>query len=293
MKKVFKFCSLAISAVFLISNAALADGPGLPAADISVGIPINISVGEIKTLSAITKNVSDDVAHAIVFSSPGTTTWTVADQYVDITYNCNLALWGIRIISDNKAAYPGMYGKPIGTGPNSTYDGSPEQVATSDDACSYSGLIDLATKTNPDNRATLAWQVFSSKTDNPTPTINDNSLKGLTATGTTTNAYNWNAPWAAMVDIGNTTGGTPQASYLVDLRVDPDSDTDTVGYMYVVQGGASGSGLNFHPAQGSDPTNPLPRTADGKAAVFLAARFAGISAGSYGTQMYVQLVRAE
>ena len=288
MNRLGKVFCLVLSAVFMFSGIVVAD-PGTY--DVSVPVPINVNIGAIETMSVISRNISDDVAAAVVFTNPGTTTWTISDQYLDIVYACNHALWGIRMVSDNKTLYAGMYGLPLSEGPNGVYDGSPEDPASpnSDDACSYGGLIDDATKTNPENRAILAWQIFADKSEGPDALVDD-SLKGLTAASVPTDAYNWNSPWAAVVDVGNTTGGFPQANFLVDITVDPDGDTDTISYMYMVQGGAGGNGLSFHPAFGPDPTLPDAKPGDGQVAAFLGARFADLSAGDYGTETYVQLI---
>lgn len=287
MSKLFKVIALCTACVFLLSSTPYAD-------TISVPIPIGATIAATHSLAVQVLNYADDMlAASVSFPSPGATTWTVSDQYLRVIYSSNYPLWAIRIVTDNVTAYAGMYGKPIDPGRNGVYNGSPEAVPGSDDECSYGGLIDDATKTNPDNRAALAWQIFASKV--APNTLNDDALRGRTAAGAPTDAYNWNSPWAYVVDISNTRedtrpGAVPPYLRPIFIGVDEDGDTNTIEYSHFILGGGATSGLSFHPALGADPTNPDPKPGDGDVVAYLGARFGGLSGGVYGANLKVELI---
>lgn len=311
MNKFLKAITFFVIAGFVMSGVGYTE-----VRDFAV-IPIGpIDIAEIADLTVNIRNrTGDAIAGSVIFPAPGTTTWTIADQYVQVVYNCNLSLYAIRIVSDNNNAaspYFGLAAKPLVWGPDADWD-------TLDDGVSYGGLINAATMTNPDNRAILAWQVFQSKV---VPTaLTDESLYGKDpATGIPSSTLdNWNADWATVVDRSNRwpvsaaeadsdgPGGLTEtlagaAAPLARIGVNQDNNYNTVTYSSIVQGGAGGSGLNYHPAgyvggvlqpkpgeSGGDGINP----ADG-VVVYLGARFGGISAGSYGiNDLRVELIYNE
>jgi hypothetical protein len=269
MGKVFKFLVVLVSVGFICSGLAYA----VETIDVTRTITVGATVGEVKTLNVTANNVSDDLAAAgVQFDLAAVTPanpWTVAKQYLKIQYNCNLANWAIRILSDNKTAYAGMAGKPTAPGVDGVY-------GTADDILSYAGLIDSATKANPENRASLAWQVYANKPAPYVASLVDNDLKGLTAAGAPTDAYNWNSKWAYVADKSDT-------GYAAGVN-------NNTGYFMIGVGGPTGLGLSFHPATGANPTQPTGVNGDGDIVVPLAARFGGLGAGTYGTNLMVQLV---
>jgi hypothetical protein len=250
MSKLVKLVALCVSAMFIASSTLYAE-----VIDVSVPITIGATIGATATMTVTPRNISDNaIAAGLAFSSPGVAQWTVSDQYLNVVYNCNLPLWAIRIVTDNVSANPGMPGKPTAPGVDGVY-------GTPDDILSYGGLVDALTISNPDNRAPLAWQAYP----------------GTSATGVLTDATvggAWNSNWSYIADISNT-------GY--DADVDGDSNVATYAYSTVVQGGASSNGLNFHPDDGV-------RTGDGDIAVYVGARFQGLSAGAYSAALRVQLI---
>jgi len=270
MSKLFKAFALFVAAGFMFAST------GFAAPDVTVPIPISVTIGAQAEMTVTIRNISDNAVAPLTFTNPLAEPWTVADQYLNVVYTCNLPLYAIRIVSDNITTYPNMYGKPIAPGPNGKYDGSPEKPGNedSDDICSYAGLIDSASATNPDNRALLAWQVYAAPIANPGP-VTDESLKGVADPN-----QNWDAPWAAVVDKHNTN---------YNNATDSDGDVNTIDYQNIVLGGAAASGLNYHPAEYVGGVLQ-PKPGDGDIAVYLAARFKDLSAGTYGSKLMVELV---
>lgn len=108
--------------------------------------------------------------------------WIVSPQYIYVSYSCDPALWGVRIITNNSQDIGGVYPKPLATGPDNDNNGELDDIqwewerlgndgylpdpeepsgwATGNDIVTYSGLINDSTKMNPNCRAPLAWQVF-------------------------------------------------------------------------------------------------------------------------------------
>lgn len=252
MSKLFKLIAVCVSVMFLVSGTLYAE-----VVDVTVSITIGATIGSTATLTVKSRNIvgnAEVIPTALSFTNPTAATWTVSDQYLQVVYNCNLALWAVRIVTNNVATNPGMPGKPTAPGPDGIY-------GTADDILSYGGLVDAASITNPDNRALLAWQAYP---NTAVPgTLTDATVSGL-----------WNSDWSYVADISNT-------GY--DPEVDSDNNTDTLAYSTVVQGGAAGSGLNFHPNDGS-------RTGDNDIALYMGARFLGLSAGTYSANLVVQLI---
>jgi len=253
MEKFFKLVAVCVSALFVMSGTVFAE-----TVDVSVPITIGATIGSVATLTVTPRNiVGDAVAAGLSFTNPTANPWTVSDQYLQVQYNCNLPLWAVRIVTDNKAEFPTMVGKPIGAGADGSW-------GTADDLLSYAGLVDTNSVNNPENRATLVWQVYA----NPQA---PSALSDATVTDT------WNAPWAYIADVSN-------SGY--DSEIDSDSNINTLAYSTIAQGGAAGNGLNFHPSLGDG----VPKPGDGDIAVYIGAKFAGLSAGSYSAKLMVQLI---
>ncbi len=92
---------------------------------------VDLSGTQFYTFSIDIKNVSDNVSASQVGWSgvvAGQASWKVADQYIEVSLDCNYADWGIQIYTDNK-----------GTGANPLYTG------TSDD---FGGLVGVTDTTS-------------------------------------------------------------------------------------------------------------------------------------------------
>lgn len=124
--------------------------------------------------------------------------WIVSPQYLRVRYGSHETNWYVRVITKNHLVVDGIYPKPLAVGPDrqwewirlgiASYQNVGGVYQTGDDIVSYGGLINPATKDNPNARASLAWQVFRfSDPYNPPPpghivtphtTLNDGTVGG-------------------------------------------------------------------------------------------------------------------
>lgn len=254
MSKVLRLIALCTAGIFLFSGTPYAE-----VVDVTVPITIGATIGAVASLTVTPVTIATGLnAAGISFTSPGAATWTVANEYLRVVYNCNYPLWAVRIVTNNVAAFPGMAAKPVDLNGDGVVDGD-----------SYSGLIDAATQDNPENRANLTWQVYVDPTG-------AGALDDATVGGT------WNSNWAYVADVSNT-------GY--DPEVDSDNNVNTLAYPTIIQGGGASSGLAFHPALDADGDgNTDAKPGDGNVAVYLGARFGGLSQGSYSANLTVQLI---
>jgi len=293
MSKLTKLFSLAVAIAFVSGGI-----PYAAADTVDQTLTITVTTTTITGYANWTANLRDVATgnlsspQSLSFSSVTAATWTVADQYVHVLPSSNYALWGVIVSSDNNNAassYFGMAAKLLARGPSNLW-------GNADNSVSYGGLIDATTMNNPNNRATLAWAVYEDR-ETTLPTINDSSLYGKVASGgsmvPSASADPWNADWAAVVDVSNRTTGSASGvtGTAVSVELDPDNDTNTVTYSTIIQGGGANAGMNYHPPVYSGTTlQGKPIDADGSA-VYLAARFGGLSAGAFGVyNLRVQMV---
>lgn len=251
------------------------------------GLFISVSVLADSNVHVQLHNISDNLlVPNFTFSGFADATiddpWVVADQYVRMTYESDLNMWIIRIVTNNKAMFPNMLGKPIAPGPNGVYDGPPELDPLSDDVVSYGGLVDAGSQLNPENRAKLAWQVF--RYDDPynppppgeevTPSteLTDDTVGGLPS-----------SDWGYLCDVSDT-------GYVAD----PTND-----YFWLAYGSGAFSLIAQHPVVYTDASgDPLPKPGGGDIVVYIGACLGknqdtvnpgALPAGSYNSQIFFQL----
>lgn len=306
MSKLYKLVVLITALSLAPYGAVIAE----PVQDFEA-IPITVGITTVSELTVLVKNIVGDAVAGLSFSAAGVTTgnpWRVSDQYLDVEYSCNVASWGIRIITDNItdlvsiAGYVGVAGDTIacgelydadtdGDGVNDSYgDGpdadllpdipnNPASWGDGDDILAYSGLINtgevvkpLDTQ-NPKMRASLGWQIYANKlaAKPPNPAIDDVS-----------GAYN--GPWAYLADKSDNvtlTNGTRKmnganpAELGDELIVTGETAGGELVYNYTLLAyGGIGQALAQHPAL--DPKEADDTDTDGKldVIVYLAAKFA-------------------
>lgn len=213
--------------------------------------------------------------------------WVHSPQYIRVIYDSDEAMWGIRIVTDNNTDIGQVYPKPQNKGPDNQWHWVVLGVAgypyaggvwqTGDDSVSFGGLIDPGTKDDPSHRADIAWQVYTNPVVEPDP-IYKNWAGVWNVSG------NWNADWAYVVDKSNRWNGVLSVGGIFH------PGTWNAKYEMVVTGNPLISYLALHPVVSGSMANPDPKIGDGNIALYIAANFGGLSAGNYGTTLYLELI---
>lgn len=241
---------------------ALASGPGAALAevvDVSQTVGANGSIGAVATMTVTARNVSDNSAAAgIAFGAVvlGATPWKVAPQYLRIVHSNNNANWAVRILTNNRSAFPTMAGKVL----------DPKTATTDqDDILGYGGLIGT-NPSDPNDRVTLAWQVYK-----------DPVVGGPVAPPDTSVGGAFNSPWAFMADASDCPSTATNCRTATPSTIDK-----TIEFLRVMQGDASSAFLKLHPDNGV-------RTADGDVPLYVAARFGGAPADTYTSTIILEM----
>lgn len=222
--------------------------------------------------------------------------WILSPQYLRVTYSSDETVWGLRIITNNEINIGQVYPKPLNKGPDNqwewkklgltSYQYVGGQWQTGDDCVSFNGLIDPATKGNPNYRVDLAWQVFRDPVPEPDPIYKD--WQGVWNVG-----GNWNDDWAYVVDKSNRWNGQPVLGGVFY------PGTWNQKYEMIVTGNPVVNYLAQHPVVSGSKENPDPKLGDCDIAVYLGACFvimengvftSVLPAGNYGTVIYLELI---
>jgi hypothetical protein len=258
----------------------------------------------IYNLSVSMRNADDTPSVTVTFPGIdalvlGGNLWIVSPQHIHITYESHETTWAMRIITKNNLLIGGIYPKPLGTGPDLLWEwvklGNPAYQSiggvwqTGDDIVSYGGLICESSKSDPNARAPLAWQVFRHN-DPYYPDLVEH-VPPLVPCPPATVLNDANAgggpidAWAYMGDVGDT-------GYVSD----PTND-----YYWVAYGSGGFSLLAQHPVVYTDASgDALPKPGGGEIIVHLGARFGlkgndGVTdigvlpAGNYNALIYLEL----
>lgn len=261
--------------------------------------------------------------------------WVRSHQYLYVTYNSDEDVWGIRIVTKNRGVFVGMAPKILGIGsgadnirgtaddtwrpgPDGIWDtaddvwgyGSDGIPGTNDDTVctSFGGLIDPATKNNPNYRADLAWQVYKDPVYPSEPHAiyyaSWGSWYGYWNVGSNpvfySGAYRYPYQWAYVVDSNNYWNGTLAISNNY-VCYDPQPPVAwNARYEMIVIGSPLTKDLTQYPP--ARQTNPPRRPGDCDIAVYLAACFgimenyqctSLLPAGSYSASLYIELIVTE
>lgn len=236
--------------------------------------------------------------------------WVHSPQFIRVIFSTDEDLWGIRIFTKNEENIRQVYPKPLREGPDGRWEWerlgltSYQYVGgvwqTGDDSVSFGGLTDPATKSNPNYRADLAWQVF--KDPQPAPlAIYKHELWGWNVGSNPVweDYLGWIYPreWAYVVDKDNKWNGEsvlggifypPPPEYSLKYEIISNGVSNLLHFL-----------AQYPPMQ---LTNPDSREGDCDIAIYIAACF-GISengvfigtlpAGNYSTVLYIQLIANE
>lgn len=270
---------------------ALSTGPGAAWAEVvdsTKPVSASGSIGATASLTVTPKLISNNSsALGLSFGAVtlGASPWKVAPQYLDMAHVSNHNNWAIRVLTNNKANFAGLAGKVLGdagttcnllpTDPNFL-----TTPACTDDPLGYGGLIGT-TPSNPNDRVTLAWQVYKDVVVGgpATPTADDTN--GVLDAGVNEVGGYFNAPWAYMADASDC-----PSTNLVPLNcrqaINPPTIDKTAEFFRVAQGDASNAFLLLHPSDGN-------RTADGVTPVYIAGRFGGAPADTFSSTIILEL----
>lgn len=265
---------------------------------------------QLETLSVSILNWNGTPAAGIIFPGGDATVeepWVHSPQFLRVVFSTDELSWGVRIVTFNEVNIGEVYPKPLNKGPDNQWEWEKlgltgyqyvgGQWQTGDDSVSFEGLIDPATKDNPDFRAALAWQVFKDPVPEP-DAIYKHPLFGWNVGS---NPVNWNGTWiyprewANIVDGSNKWNGE---SVLGGVFYPPPAPQYSLKYEIVANGNSNIISFlaQYPPMQ---LTNPDPRSGDCDIAVYFAAcfgimengQFVGLlPAGNYKTFLYVQLI---
>ncbi|GEM_PF-6254302 len=227
------------------------------------------SIGASASLTVVTALIGSNAPQALnwgaVTGVTPTVPWKVAPQYMAITHSSNAANWAIRVLTNNKSAFPTLAGKVLDA----------KVIADpNDDILGYAGMIG-STPADPNNRIPWVWQAFQNTLaaaptapvdNNDNGTIEPNEVGG-----------EFNAPWAFIADLSDCPSTATNCRSAAPATID-----DTIEYLRIAQGDSSNAFLLLHP-------ETPPRTSDGTIAVYLAARFGGASADTYRSTIIVEL----
>ena len=222
------------------------------------------AVAAVATLTVTPRNISDNTtASGINFGTVtvGASPWVRAAQYLRIQYQSNNTTWAVRIVTNNKAAFPTMVGNVTDPAP-STPDPSDTNTDPADDKLAYGGMIG-SLPTNPIDRVPLVWQVYKDNVVGgpPAPT-SDADMNDLNQDGIDDS---WKLPWAFIADVSDCIG-------VNTCRTATPVTIDKTGeYFQVVYGGPLSSAMRSHP-------NDNNRLGDNDIALYVAGRFGGAPA---------------
>ena len=189
----------------------------------------------------------------------GASPWVRAPQYLRLQYQSNQTSWAVRVLTNNRVAFPSMVG--FVTVPGNLTD-------PNDDQLGYAGMIGTV-PTNVTDRVSLAWQVYRDPiAGGPAAPAIDTDVNPVNPDDA------WRTPWAFVADasdcLSNCRTGTP-------VTIDKTGE-----YFRIVQGGPLSSGLLAHP-------NDNNRIGDNDIAVYVSGRFGGAPADSYSTTVIVEM----
>lgn len=221
--------------------------------------------------------------------------WIASPQFIHVRYGSHEVHWSIRLVTKNNEDIGRVYPKPLDPGPDEAWEwvrqgfSSYQYVGgvwdTGDDIVTYGGLINTATRNDPNSRAPLAWQVFRygdpynpppmGMVINPPTAINDDAVGGGPID-----------EWSFMGDAGD-------RGYVLDSVND---------YFWVAYGSGIFSLLAQHPVVYRNPRGEArPKPGEGNMGIYVGARFGkrapdGVTdvgilpAGDYNTVIYLELI---
>jgi hypothetical protein len=216
------------------------------------------SLGAVASLTVSARNISDNGAAAgINFGavSLGATPWKVAPQYLRLQHQSNSTNWAIRILTNNRASFPTMAGKVL----------DPRGVGDADDILGYAGLIG-SIPADPNDRVTLAWQVYKDPVPSGPAAPSDAQVGGT-----------FNSPWAFLADASDCPSTATNCRSATPATIDK-----TIEFLRVAQGDAASAFLKLHPDDGN-------RVADGEVALYLTGRFGAAPADTYTSTIILEL----
>ena len=241
---------------------AVSTGPAAAMAeviDFTRSVGASGSIGAVASLTVTPLFISTSTgATSIAFGAVtvGTTPWRVAPVYLRVLHSNNNNNWAVRILTNNRSLFPTMAGKVLD---------AKVLADTSDDILGYGGLIG-STPTDPNDRVTLAWQIYKDPVVGGPVAPADSAVGGA-----------FNSAWAFMADASD----CPSTS--TNCRsATPDTVDKTIEFLRIMQGDAATASLLLHPDNGV-------RTADGDVALYIAARFGGAPADTYGSTIIVEM----
>ena len=248
--------------VLVVCALAVSCGAGTAQAevvDVIQSVDASGSVGAIASLNVTALNIADlSSAAGIAFGAVtlGATPWKVAPQVLQVDHDSNQANWAIRILTNNRSAFPTMVGNVLD---------AKVLADPNDDILGYGGLIG-SDPTNPNDRVVLAWQVFKDLVVGGPVDPTDAEVGGT-----------FNSPWAFMADASDC------PSTATNCRsVTPDTIDKTIEFLRVAQGDAAAGFLLLHPDDGN-------RIADGAIALYVAGKFGTAPADSFSSTIILEL----
>lgn len=229
--------------------------------DVTRSVSSSGSIGSVATMTVTPTTISSGAtAAALAFGTVtvGASPWVRAPQYLRLQYQSNQVSWAVRILTNNRVAFPSMVG----------FVTDPGQPGDTDDKLNYAGLIGTV-PTNVLDRVSLAWQVYKDLvTGGPPAPAGDADVNAANP------ADSWQTPWAFVADASDCLSSC--------RTITPVTIDKTGEYFRIVQGGSTSSGLLAHP-------NDNNRIGDNDIAVYVAARFGGAPADSYSTTIILEL----
>jgi len=210
-------------------------------------------------LTVSARNVSDNSAVAGISYGAvtlGATPWKVAPQYLRVQHQSNNTNWAIRILTNNRTTFPTTVGKVLD---------AKVLADPNDDILGYGGLIGT-TPTDPNDRVTLAWQVYK-----------DPVVGGPVAPADAQVGGTFNSPWAFLADASDCPSTATNCRSATPSTIDK-----TLEFFRISQGDSASAFLKLHPDDGN-------RVADGDVPVYIAARFGGTPADFYSSTIIVEL----
>jgi len=221
-------------------------------------------------LNVSLKNWDGTPASNLTFPGAGNVTtdnpWIRSPQYLRVIYSSTETTWGIRIVTDNEGNIGQVYPKPLNKGPDNQWEwdnNHPDwggkykyengQWQTGDDSISFSGLLDSATKNNPNYRPALAWQVFAQ------PVVEPDSIYKIPFTNVWNVGGDWNDDWVYLVDKSNKWNGED----VIGGVFYPPPPVYSLKTEIVANGSGQLGWLAQHPVVGGSPDHPDPKYGDG------------------------------
>ena len=251
----------AIGMVVALAAMSAPSGWAAEVIDVTRSVSSSGSIASVATLAVTPITISTGLSAAsLAFGqvTTGASPWVRAPQYLRLQYQSNQVSWAVRVLTNNRTAFPSMVG----------FVTDPGQPGDADDKLGYAGMIGTV-PTNVLDRVSLAWQVYKDPVAGgpPAPT-------GDTDVTPVDPANSWQTPWASVADASDCLSNCRTAT--------PGTIDKTGEYFRIVQGGPSSSGLLAHP-------NDNNRIGDNDIAVYVAARFGGAPADSYGATIILEM----